>query len=161
MTGLLCVFSLKLFLWIVCLNHVGFCSTGCPPVIFEVSCSNTGIQIGYPWHYIYTPPHKKHKGTYNICSLRDCTLVLYIIFPHQNTEVVFIRPKLVTFWLDKISQFLSQYMALGPFHLSGQVGLSCVWQSHCQQTRTKQLVQQKINKMLFNTVAILNTVLWD
>lgn len=48
--------------------------TGCPPVIFEVSCSNTGIQIGYPWHYIYTPPHKKHKGTYNICSLRDCTL---------------------------------------------------------------------------------------
>ncbi|KAK7939560.1 hypothetical protein WMY93_002886 [Mugilogobius chulae] len=45
------------------------------PVIFEVSCSNTGIQIGYPWHFIHTPPHKKHSGTYHICSLQDCTPV--------------------------------------------------------------------------------------
>ncbi|XP_067372426.1 DDB1- and CUL4-associated factor 17 isoform X2 [Channa argus] len=46
--------------------------TECPPVIFEVSCSNNGVQIGgYPWHYIYTPPHKHHKGTHHICSLKD------------------------------------------------------------------------------------------
>ncbi|KAK2839784.1 hypothetical protein Q5P01_013524 [Channa striata] len=46
--------------------------TDCPPVIFEVSCSNNGVQIGgYPWHYIYTPPHKNHKGTHHICSLKD------------------------------------------------------------------------------------------
>ncbi|KAJ0005664.1 hypothetical protein NQD34_015558 [Periophthalmus magnuspinnatus] len=43
------------------------------PVIFEVSCSHTGMQIGYPWHFIHTPPHKKHTGTYHICSLKDCT----------------------------------------------------------------------------------------
>lgn len=43
------------------------------PVLFEVSCSNNGIQIGYPWHFIHTPPHKKHHGTYHICALKDCT----------------------------------------------------------------------------------------
>ncbi|XP_072300535.1 DDB1- and CUL4-associated factor 17 isoform X2 [Eucyclogobius newberryi] len=43
------------------------------PVIFEVSCSNSGIQIGYPWHFIHTPPHKNHSGTYHICSIQDCT----------------------------------------------------------------------------------------
>ncbi|XP_070693845.1 DDB1- and CUL4-associated factor 17 isoform X1 [Pempheris klunzingeri] len=49
--------------------------TDCPPVLFEVSCSNNGIQIGgYPWHYIYTPPHKHHKGTHHICSLKDSTM---------------------------------------------------------------------------------------
>ncbi|AWP13118.1 putative DDB1- and CUL4-associated factor 17 isoform 2 [Scophthalmus maximus] len=49
--------------------------TDCPPVLFEVSCSNNGVQIGgYPWHYIYTPPHKTHKGTHHICSLKDNTM---------------------------------------------------------------------------------------
>uniref|UniRef100_UPI0037E92A37 DDB1- and CUL4-associated factor 17 n=1 Tax=Semicossyphus pulcher TaxID=241346 RepID=UPI0037E92A37 len=48
--------------------------TDCPPVLF-LSCSSNGIQIGgFPWHYIYTPPHKNHKGTHHICSLRDGTL---------------------------------------------------------------------------------------
>lgn len=48
----------------------------CPPVLFEVSCSNNGVQIGgYPWHYIYTPPHERHKGTHHICSLKDSTMV--------------------------------------------------------------------------------------
>ncbi|KAM9850738.1 DDB1- and CUL4-associated factor 17 isoform 2-T2 [Aulostomus maculatus] len=46
--------------------------TDCPPVLFEVSCSNNGVQIGgFPWHYIHTPPQKCHKGTYHICSLKD------------------------------------------------------------------------------------------
>ncbi|XP_022068919.2 DDB1- and CUL4-associated factor 17 [Acanthochromis polyacanthus] len=49
--------------------------TDCLPVLFEVSCSNNGVQIGgYPWHYIYTPPHKRHKGTHHICSLKDSTM---------------------------------------------------------------------------------------
>ncbi|XP_076603074.1 DDB1- and CUL4-associated factor 17 [Chaetodon auriga] len=49
--------------------------TDCPPVLFEVLCSNNSIQIGgYPWHYIYTPPCKNHKGTHHICSLKDSTL---------------------------------------------------------------------------------------
>ncbi|XP_045910350.1 DDB1- and CUL4-associated factor 17 [Micropterus dolomieu] len=48
--------------------------TDCPPVLFE-SCSDNGIQIGgYPWHYIFTPPHKNHKGTHHICSLKDSTM---------------------------------------------------------------------------------------
>ncbi|XP_072541959.1 DDB1- and CUL4-associated factor 17 [Salminus brasiliensis] len=47
----------------------------CPPVLFEMSYFDNGIQIGgHPWHYIYTPNHKKHKGTYHICSIRDGTL---------------------------------------------------------------------------------------
>ncbi|KAM4558862.1 DDB1- and CUL4-associated factor 17 [Odontesthes bonariensis] len=47
----------------------------CPPVLFEVSCSSNGVQIGgYPWHYIYTPPHKNHRGTHHICSLKDNTM---------------------------------------------------------------------------------------
>ncbi|XP_070771296.1 DDB1- and CUL4-associated factor 17 [Enoplosus armatus] len=49
--------------------------TNCPPVLFEVPCSNNGVQIGgYPWHYIYTPLHKIHKGTHHICSLKDSTM---------------------------------------------------------------------------------------
>lgn len=49
--------------------------TDCPPVLFEVSCADNCVQIGgYPWHYIYTPPHKKHKGTHHICSLKDRTM---------------------------------------------------------------------------------------
>ncbi|CAJ1079373.1 DDB1- and CUL4-associated factor 17 [Xyrichtys novacula] len=49
--------------------------TDTPQVLFEVSCSSNGIQIGgYPWHYIYTPPHKNHKGTHHICSLKDGTM---------------------------------------------------------------------------------------
>nr|XP_046261208.1 DDB1- and CUL4-associated factor 17 [Scatophagus argus] len=48
--------------------------TDCPPVLFEVSCSNNSVQIGgYPWHYIYTPPHKNHRGTHHICALKDST----------------------------------------------------------------------------------------
>ncbi|XP_068602177.1 DDB1- and CUL4-associated factor 17 [Brachionichthys hirsutus] len=46
--------------------------TDCPAALFEVSCSNNSVQIGgYPWHYIYTPLHKHHKGTHHICSLTD------------------------------------------------------------------------------------------
>ncbi|XP_043987415.1 DDB1- and CUL4-associated factor 17 [Gambusia affinis] len=45
-----------------------------PPLLFE-AFSHNGIQIGgFPWHYIYTPPHKKHRGTHYICSLKDNTL---------------------------------------------------------------------------------------
>ncbi|CAL9690257.1 unnamed protein product [Knipowitschia caucasica] len=44
------------------------------PVLFEVSCSDSGIQIGHPWHFIHTPPHKKHSGTHHICSLKDSNL---------------------------------------------------------------------------------------
>ncbi|KAA8588152.1 hypothetical protein FQN60_001346 [Etheostoma spectabile] len=58
----------KVSLW--CLT-----ATNCPPVLFEVSCTDNSIQIGgYPWHYIYTPPHKRHKGTHHICSLKDSTM---------------------------------------------------------------------------------------
>ncbi|XP_066497338.1 DDB1- and CUL4-associated factor 17 [Hoplias malabaricus] len=46
-----------------------------PPVLFEVSYFDNGIQIGgHPWHYIYTPNHKRHRGTHYICSVRDGTL---------------------------------------------------------------------------------------
>ncbi|KAM7380546.1 hypothetical protein PAMP_003834 [Pampus punctatissimus] len=49
--------------------------TDCPPLLFEVSCSNNGVQIGgYPWHYIHTPPQKCHKGTHHICSLKDSSM---------------------------------------------------------------------------------------
>uniref|UniRef100_A0A8C9X590 Ddb1 and cul4 associated factor 17 n=1 Tax=Sander lucioperca TaxID=283035 RepID=A0A8C9X590_SANLU len=49
--------------------------TDCPPVLFEVSCTDNSVQIGgYPWHYIYTPLHKNHKGTHHICSLKDSTM---------------------------------------------------------------------------------------
>ncbi|XP_035378828.1 DDB1- and CUL4-associated factor 17 isoform X1 [Electrophorus electricus] len=47
----------------------------CPPVLFEVSYFDNGIQIGgHPWHYIHTPNHKRHRGTHHICSIRDGTL---------------------------------------------------------------------------------------
>uniref|UniRef100_A0A3P8Z1F3 DDB1- and CUL4-associated factor 17 n=1 Tax=Esox lucius TaxID=8010 RepID=A0A3P8Z1F3_ESOLU len=47
----------------------------CPPVLFEVSCFDNGVQIGgHPWHYIFTPPHKKHQGSFHICSVKDNTL---------------------------------------------------------------------------------------
>ncbi|KAI4886738.1 hypothetical protein NFI96_015747 [Prochilodus magdalenae] len=47
----------------------------CPPVLFEMSYFENGIQIGgHPWHYIYTPNHKRDRGTHHICSIRDGAL---------------------------------------------------------------------------------------
>ncbi|XDV31078.1 hypothetical protein PO909_033849, partial [Leuciscus waleckii] len=44
----------------------------CPPVLFEMSYFENGVQIGgHPWHYIYTPNHKRHRGTHHICSITD------------------------------------------------------------------------------------------
>ncbi|XP_056914754.1 DDB1- and CUL4-associated factor 17 [Takifugu flavidus] len=51
--------------------------TDCPPLLFEVLCSNNSVQIGgYPWHFIYTPPQKNHRGTHHVCSLKDCSLAI-------------------------------------------------------------------------------------
>ncbi|KAJ8012780.1 hypothetical protein DPEC_G00046430 [Dallia pectoralis] len=51
--------------------HIG----ECPPLLFEVSCFDNGVQIGgHPWHYIFTPPNKKHQGSFHICSVKDNTL---------------------------------------------------------------------------------------
>lgn len=50
--------------------------TEAPPVLFEVTY-HEGIQIGgNPFHFIYTPSHKKHRGTHHICSLKDSTLAI-------------------------------------------------------------------------------------
>uniref|UniRef100_A0A671QJ80 DDB1 and CUL4 associated factor 17 n=1 Tax=Sinocyclocheilus anshuiensis TaxID=1608454 RepID=A0A671QJ80_9TELE len=47
----------------------------CPPVLFEMSYFEDGVQIGgHPWHYIYTPNHKRHRGTHHICSITDGAL---------------------------------------------------------------------------------------
>lgn len=47
-----------------------------PPVLFELACLDNNVQIGgHPWHVIYTPKLRKHKGTYHICSLDDGSLV--------------------------------------------------------------------------------------
>uniref|UniRef100_A0A8C5DUN7 DDB1- and CUL4-associated factor 17 n=1 Tax=Gouania willdenowi TaxID=441366 RepID=A0A8C5DUN7_GOUWI len=49
--------------------------TDSPPVLFEVSCYRNGVQIGgYPWHYIFTLPQTRHRGTYHICSLQNKTM---------------------------------------------------------------------------------------
>ncbi|XP_041663192.1 DDB1- and CUL4-associated factor 17 [Cheilinus undulatus] len=49
-----------------------------PPLLFELTRTNNGIQIGgFPWHYIYTPSNKKHSGTHHICSLKDKTVATH------------------------------------------------------------------------------------
>ncbi|XP_062908300.1 DDB1- and CUL4-associated factor 17 isoform X1 [Mobula hypostoma] len=46
--------------------------TDCPPILFEVACLESALQIGgYPWHYIITPNKQNQKGIYHICSLKD------------------------------------------------------------------------------------------
>uniref|UniRef100_A0A672JFH8 DDB1 and CUL4 associated factor 17 n=1 Tax=Salarias fasciatus TaxID=181472 RepID=A0A672JFH8_SALFA len=51
--------------------------TGSLPVLFEVSCFDSGVHVGgHPWHYIYTPPQKTHRGTHHIRSLRDGTMAI-------------------------------------------------------------------------------------
>ncbi|XP_048454764.1 DDB1- and CUL4-associated factor 17 isoform X2 [Rhincodon typus] len=46
--------------------------TDCPPVLFEVSCLKSALQIGgHPWHYIVTPNERKQEGIYHIYSLKD------------------------------------------------------------------------------------------
>ncbi|XP_072435422.1 DDB1- and CUL4-associated factor 17 isoform X2 [Chiloscyllium punctatum] len=46
--------------------------TDCPPVLFEVSCLKSALQIGgHPWHYIITPNERKQEGIYHIYSLKD------------------------------------------------------------------------------------------
>lgn len=58
-------------------------STECPPVLFEMSYFENGVQIGgHPWHYIYTPNHKRHRGTHHICSITDGALVITLIPRH-------------------------------------------------------------------------------
>uniref|UniRef100_A0A8C5CWK6 Ddb1 and cul4 associated factor 17 n=1 Tax=Gadus morhua TaxID=8049 RepID=A0A8C5CWK6_GADMO len=80
----------------------------CPPVLFEVSCSDHNVQIGgHPWHYIYTPPHKKHRGTYHICSLAEgilakngiqdmdcCSLETDLIYlhPDESGRIIHVGP---------------------------------------------------------------------
>ncbi|XP_061696760.1 DDB1- and CUL4-associated factor 17 isoform X2 [Syngnathoides biaculeatus] len=71
--------------------------TDCPPVLFEVSCSNNGVQIGgFPWHYIHTPLQNCHQGTHHFCSLKDSTMAINGI---QNmkcnsleSDVIFFHP---------------------------------------------------------------------
>ncbi|XP_077584015.1 DDB1- and CUL4-associated factor 17 [Stigmatopora nigra] len=71
--------------------------TDCPPVLFEVPCSNNGVQIGgFPWHYIHTPPKKCHEGSHHISSLKDNTMAINGI---QNmkcysleTDFIFFHP---------------------------------------------------------------------
>ncbi|XP_061827614.2 DDB1- and CUL4-associated factor 17 isoform X1 [Nerophis lumbriciformis] len=68
-----------------------------PPVLFEVPCSNTGVQIGgFPWHYIHTPPQKRHQGTHHICSLRDRTMATNGIRKMNccslESDVIFFHP---------------------------------------------------------------------
>lgn len=86
----------KLEYWDIFLVQSGFLSfcTDCPPVLFEVTCTDNSFQVGgFPWHYIYTPTHKTHKGTYHICSLKDSTLVgLTIPLYIQYTISVVIWP---------------------------------------------------------------------
>uniref|UniRef100_A0A3B5MW69 Ddb1 and cul4 associated factor 17 n=1 Tax=Xiphophorus couchianus TaxID=32473 RepID=A0A3B5MW69_9TELE len=67
-----------------------------PPLLFE-AFSHNGIQIGgFPWHYIYTPPHKKHRGTHYICSLKDSTLAKNGIHNMNccslESDVIFFHP---------------------------------------------------------------------
>uniref|UniRef100_A0AAY4AYW3 DDB1- and CUL4-associated factor 17 n=1 Tax=Denticeps clupeoides TaxID=299321 RepID=A0AAY4AYW3_9TELE len=47
-----------------------------PLALFEVNYLDNyidcGVQIGgHPWHYIYAPKNKKHRGSYHVCSLRS------------------------------------------------------------------------------------------
>ncbi|CAN9497769.1 unnamed protein product [Ophioblennius macclurei] len=58
--------------------------TGSLPVLFEVSCFDSGVHVGgHPWHYIYTPPQKNCRGTHHIRSLKDGTMAVDGI---QNME---------------------------------------------------------------------------
>ncbi len=60
-------------------------STECPPVLFEMSYFENGVQIGgNPWHYIYTPNHKRHIGTHHICSFTDGALVNTLRYSLEN-----------------------------------------------------------------------------
>lgn len=62
-------------------------STECPPVLFEMSYFENGVQIGgNPWQYIYTPNHKRHIGTHHICSFTDGALVNTLITLRYSLE---------------------------------------------------------------------------
>ncbi|XP_076120252.1 DDB1- and CUL4-associated factor 17 [Alosa pseudoharengus] len=93
--------------------------TEAPPVLFEVTY-HEGIQIGgIPFHFIYTPSHKKHRGTHHVCSLKDGTLARngiqdmnccslesdWILFhPDQSGRIIHVGPntinvlKMLTVW---------------------------------------------------------------
>ncbi|XP_057192911.1 DDB1- and CUL4-associated factor 17 [Triplophysa rosa] len=69
----------------------------CPPVLFEMSYLESGVQIGgHPWHYIYTPNHKRHTGTHHICSITDGTLakngVQEMRFDSLEADWIFFHP---------------------------------------------------------------------
>ncbi|KAA0716086.1 DDB1- and CUL4-associated factor 17 [Triplophysa tibetana] len=69
----------------------------CPPVLFEMSYLESGVQIGgHPWHYIYTPNHKRHSGTHHICSITDGTLakngVQEMRFDSVEADWIFFHP---------------------------------------------------------------------
>ncbi|XP_058247533.1 DDB1- and CUL4-associated factor 17 isoform X2 [Hemibagrus wyckioides] len=60
----------------------------CPPALFEMSYLDNGIQIGgHPWHYIYTPNHKRHRGTHHICSIIDGALASQVTVTSSGRTV--------------------------------------------------------------------------
>ncbi|KAJ3591771.1 hypothetical protein NHX12_006903 [Muraenolepis orangiensis] len=83
----------------------------CPPVLFEVSCSDHSVQMGgHPWHSIHTPPHKKHRGTHHICSVAEgalakngvrdmncCSLETDFIYfhPDESGRIIHVGPNTV------------------------------------------------------------------
>uniref|UniRef100_A0A7N9ASY0 Ddb1 and cul4 associated factor 17 n=1 Tax=Mastacembelus armatus TaxID=205130 RepID=A0A7N9ASY0_9TELE len=89
--------------------------TDCPPVLFEVSCTNNGVQIGgHPWHYIYTPPQKNLKGTHHICSLKDGTVATNGI---QNMKCCSLESDEIYFHPDESGRIVH----MGPTTINSQV----------------------------------------
>ncbi|XP_057708323.1 DDB1- and CUL4-associated factor 17 [Corythoichthys intestinalis] len=78
--------------------------TDCPPVLFEVSCSNNGVQIGgFPWHYISTPLQKCHQGTHHISSLKDKTMAINGI---QNMKCYSLESDFIFFHPDESGRII-------------------------------------------------------
>uniref|UniRef100_A0A672Z459 DDB1 and CUL4 associated factor 17 n=1 Tax=Sphaeramia orbicularis TaxID=375764 RepID=A0A672Z459_9TELE len=87
----------------------------CPPVLFEVSCSNNGVQVGgFPWHYIYTPPQKNHKGTHHIRSLKDNIMATNGI---QNMNCCSLESDMIFFHPDDSGRIIH----FGPNTINGKL----------------------------------------
>ncbi|KPP75761.1 DDB1- and CUL4-associated factor 17-like, partial [Scleropages formosus] len=107
----------------------------CPPVLYELPCLDNYMQIGgHPWHVIFTPNHKKHRGTYHICLLKDGTLAHngiqdmqccslesdWIYFhPDESGRIIHVGPsKINVLKIVKSQECLSKFAVVSDFSIT-------------------------------------------
>uniref|UniRef100_A0A8D0CKI6 Ddb1 and cul4 associated factor 17 n=1 Tax=Scleropages formosus TaxID=113540 RepID=A0A8D0CKI6_SCLFO len=107
----------------------------CPPVLYELPCLDNYMQIGgHPWHVIFTPNHKKHRGTYHICLLKDGTLAHNGI---QDMQCCSLESDWIYFHPDESGRIIH----VGPSKIK------CVYSAQNSVTSSGRMVRRRFHQL--------------